>query len=224
MHRMLYRAVQRAAAVICPSDAAACDVTEHLELDPARVTVIAEAAGERFEPVERRLDLPEPYVLYVGSLDDPRKDVALLVRSWQLAVGRRETLVLAGSGRAPEGDRVLSLGFVPEEDLPALYSGASCFVTASRYEGFGLPALEALACNTPVVAYDAGAIPEVAGPGALLAPPGDVAALMDAVGRICDEPELRARLSEEGRRHAATFSWRRAAEQTWDVYDRVAGR
>jgi len=217
-HRLRYRAVKRAAAVICPSRAAAGDVAEHLELDPGRVTVIGEAADERFVPVERRLDLPSPYVVYVGSLDDPRKDVPTLVANWT----RPETLVLAGSGQAPEGDRVLSLGFVPDEDLPALYSGAECLVTASRYEGFGLPALEALACGTPVVAYDAGAIPEVAGPGALLAPAGDSAALMAAVGRMCDEPELRAKLSEAGRRHAAGFSWRAAAEATWEVYESVA--
>ena len=106
--------------------------------------------------------------------------------------------------------------------LPGLLSGASCLVSASRYEGFGLPALEAIACGTPVVAYDAGAVPETAGPGALLAPPGDAAALMRAVGRVCDDRELAERLSGEGRRHAARFSWRRTAELTWDVYERVA--
>ena len=134
--------------------------------------------------------------------------------------------MIAGRGAAPptDGARVVVTGSIPDADLPALYSGAACFVTASRYEGFGLTALEAIACGTPVVAYDAGAVPETAGPGAVLAPAGDGAALMRAAGRICDEPELRARLSEAGLRHAATFSWRRAAEQTWDVYDRVAGR
>ena len=226
-HRTLYRAVKRAEAVICPSEAAASDVSRHLELGPERVTVIPEAADERFAPVAQRLEIEQPYVLYVGSLDDPRKDVATLVEaasSWRLAGGRAETLVLAGRGRAPAAPGVLNLGFVPDADLPALYSGARCLVTATRYEGFGLPALEALACGTPVVAYDAGAIPEVAGPGALLAPAGDSAALMTAVERICDDPELAAKLAAEGRRHAAGYSWRRTAERTWDVYERVSGR
>ena len=138
----------------------------------------------------------------------------------QRAEGRASCSPAGGARRSAPG--VVAAGFVPDEDLPALYSGAECLVTASRYEGFGLPALEALACGTPVVAHDAGAIAEVAGPGALLAPAGDTAALMAAAGRICDEPELRAKLSEAGRRHAAGFSWRAAAEATWEVYESVA--
>jgi glycosyltransferase involved in cell wall biosynthesis len=241
-HRTLYRAVRRATAVICPSRAAARDVAHHLELDPARVTVIPEAAGAHFQPadpreVRARLGLEGPYLLYVGGLvnHDPRKDVEGLIEAvggWQSAGGRAETLVLAGATgpaahelearAAAAGARVVFTGFVPDAELPALISGASCLVTASRYEGFGLPALEAIACGTPVAAYDAGAVPETAGPGALLAPPGDGAALMRAAGRICDEPELAARLSADGRRHAAGFSWTRTAELTWDVYERAA--
>lgn len=242
-HRTLYRAVKRAEAVICPSQAAANDVASHLELDPARVRVIPEAAAPHFAPagageVRRRLGLEGPYLLYVGGLvhHDPRKDVAGLIdafAAWARSEARQETLVLAGSpgpearvleARAGEREaRVLFTGFVSDGELPALISGAECLVTASRYEGFGLPALEAIACGTPVAGYDAGAIPETAGPGALLAPPGDAAALMRAVGRICDEPELAAKLAAEGRRHAAGYSWRRTAERTWDVYEAVSG-
>ena len=242
-HRTLYRAVRRAAAVICGSRAAARDVVRHLELPAERVTVVPDAAGEHFRPedateVRGRLGLEGPYLLYVGGLvaHDPRKDVEGLVDAfaeWQRAEGRAETLVLAGAkgpaareleSRAKRlGARTLFAGFVPETELPALISGASCMVTASRYEGFGLPALEAIACGTPVAAYDAGAIPETAGPGALLAPVGDASALMRAAGRICDEPELSERLSAEGRRHAAGFSWQRTAKLTWDVYEAVAG-
>lgn len=233
-HRIRYRAVRRAAGVVCVSSAARADLLRHLEVDPERVWVVPEAAGERFRPtdpatVRERLGLDGPYLLCVGELHDPRKDVQALIdafAAWAAAEGRAETLVLAGPGDTAalriDGARVKAVGFVPEEELPALYSGASCFVTASRYEGFGLGALEALACDTPVVAYDAGAMPETAGPGALLAPPGDDAALMRAAGRVCDEPELARRLAAEGRRHAGGFSWRRTAELTWDVYERVA--
>jgi glycosyltransferase involved in cell wall biosynthesis len=242
VHRTLYRAARLAAAIVCDSGAARDDVVRHLEVDPARVSVVPLAADERFRPadpeaVRARLGLDGPYLLYVGGLvnPDPRKGLEGLVDAfadWSRAQERPETLVLAGAagpaarglelraGRA--GTRVLLTDFVPDAELPALYSGASCLLTASRYEGFGFSALEAIACGTPVVAYDAGAIPEVAGPGALLAPPGDAAALMRAVGRVCDDRELAERLSGEGRRHAARFSWRRTAELTWDVYESVA--
>jgi glycosyltransferase involved in cell wall biosynthesis len=187
--------------------------------------------------VRARLGLEGPYLLYVGGLaqHDARKDVKGLIDAfaeWSRAEDRPETLVLTGAlgppGRELEegarraGARTAFTGFVPDAELPGLYSGATCLISASRYEGFGLPALEAIACGTPVVAYKAGAIPETAGPGALLAPTGDGAALMHAAGRVCDERELRERLSVEGRRHAGAFSWRRTAELTWDVYEEVA--
>jgi glycosyltransferase involved in cell wall biosynthesis len=234
LHRVAYGAVRRAAAVICASTAARADVVRKLDLDPGRVSVVPDAAAGAFRPadpaaVRERLGLSGPYLLSVGALDDPRKDVQGLVEAfaaWARAEEREETLVLAGPGDASAlrtgGARVKAAGFVPDAELPGLYSGAGCFVTASRYEGFGLGALEALACGTPVAGYDAGAIPETAGPGALLAPPGDAPALMRAVGRICDDHELAQRLREEGRAHAARFSWRRTAELTWDVYEAVS--
>jgi glycosyltransferase involved in cell wall biosynthesis len=238
VHRMLYRAARRAARVVCASRAVREDLLRHLDVEPSRVSVVPEAADGRFRPsdaggLRNRLGLEGPYLLYVGGLvhRDPRKDVEGLIDAfarWSREAERPETLVLAGApGPAADeleararraGARVLFPGFVPDADLPALYSGASCFVTASRYEGFGLPALEAIACGTPVVAYEAGAIPETAGPGALLVPPGESEELMRAAGRVCDDPELAQRLSAEGRRHAGGFSWRRAAELTFDVY------
>ena len=93
----------------------------------------------------------------------------------------------------------------------------------SSYEGFGLPALEALACGTPVAGYDAGALAEVAGPGALLVAEGAMSELLEAIGRLCEDDELRGRLAAAGRDHARTFSWRRAAEGTWDAYERARG-
>ena len=154
--------------------------------------------------------------------------------SWSAAQERPETLVLTGRlgpATAPLRDQartgrasVVFTGFVPDAQLPALYSGARCLVTCSRYEGFGLPSLEALACGTPVAGYRVGAHEEIAGPGALLVDEGNTNALMLGVQLMCDNSEIRGRLSATGRAHAARFSWQRSAELTWDAYERAARR
>lgn len=236
LHKMLYRAARRADLLLAVSEAARRDIVEHLGVDPQRVLCVPEAADEHFAPVEAEPDR-DPYLVWVGGLatHDPRKDLEGLITSfasWQRDSGRDETLVLAGAigpaGRElaelaeRAGARVQFPGFVPDQELPALYSGARCLVTASRYEGFGLPALEAVSCGTPVVAFDAGAVPEVAGAGALTVTDGDLPALMRAAQRVCDDAELRARLRAGGLEHAKRYSWRRTAELTWDAYERVA--
>jgi len=243
MHRMLYRAARGARLLLAVSEAAQRDAIAHLAVDPERVLVVPEAADERFAPSDprlagERLGVKQPYLLWVGGLaaHDPRKNLTGLLDAyagWRRERSRPETLVLAGrvgdEGRelaahaARGGAPVLFAGFVPDEELPSLYSGASCFLTASRYEGFGLPALEAISCGTPVVAFDAGAIPAVAGAGGRFAPDGDHDALMRAVEQVCDDRELRARLSQAGMRHARRFSWARTAELTWKAYERAAG-
>jgi glycosyltransferase involved in cell wall biosynthesis len=242
LHKMLYRAAVRADLLLAISQAARSDIVAHLPVDPGRVQVVPLAADERYAPADPaplrdRLGIGGPYLVWVGGLatHDPRKDLEGLISGfahWQRQEGRQETLMLAG-GIGPAGQelrrqaeatggRIVFPGFVPDEDLPALYSGARCMVTASRYEGFGLPALEAIACGTPVVAYDVGAVPEVAGPGGLYVTDGDLPALMRAAGRVCDDEGLHARLRAEGLGHAARYSWRRSAELTWDAYERVA--
>ena len=236
LHKMLYRAARRADLLLAVSEAARRDIVEHLGVDPARVECVPEAAGEHFTPGDADPG-GEPYLLWVGGLatHDPRKNLEGLITAfatWQRDSGRGETLVLAG-GMGPAGQELAALarstgaridfpGFVPDADLPALYAGARCLVTASRYEGFGLPALEAVSCGTPVVAFDAGAVPEVAGAGALTVTDGDLPALMRAAQRVCDEDELHARLRAGGLEHAKRYSWTRTAELTWDAYERVA--
>ncbi len=236
LHKLLYRAARRADLLLAVSEAARGDIVRHLGVDPARVECVPEAAGEHFVPT-RPEPRDGPYLVWVGGLatHDPRKDLEGLITSfaaWQHDRERAETLVLAGA-MGPAGHELSALarrtgarvefpGFVPDSDLPALYSGARCLVTASRYEGFGLPALEAVSCGTPVVAFDAGAVPEVAGEGALTVPDGDLPALMRAAERVCDDDVLHARLRAGGLEHARAYSWQRTAEATWDAYERVA--
>jgi glycosyltransferase involved in cell wall biosynthesis len=122
--------------------------------------------------------------------------------------------------RARRPDLVDVAGYV--DDLPALYRGADALVVTSRHEGFGLPALEAMACGTPVVAFANTAIPEVVGDGGRLVPDGDVAALVRALAAAVDDQMVRRSLVRRGLARAATFSWRRSAEAHAGVYRAAA--
>lgn len=119
-------------------------------------------------------------------------------------------------------EAVRFLGFVPDADLPALYSGAAAFAFPSLYEGFGLPPLEAMACGAPVAAVAAAAVPEVVEDAGLLVPPGDAQALARALDALRGDPELAARYRALGLKRAAGFSWERTASQTLKVYEEVA--
>jgi len=239
MHRMLYTAAKRARLLLAISEAVRRDAIAQLGVAPERVLTVPLAADRRFRPSDPgparlRFGLEGPFLLYVGGLAtaDPRKNLEGLVDAyaeWRRGQGRTETLVLTGrlgeAARALEaraasaGAPIRFTGFVRDGDLPSLLSAATCLVSASRYEGFGLPSLEAISCGTPVVTFDAGAVPEVVGRGGLLVSDGDGVALMRAVSEVCDNPGLRARLSAEGLEHARRFSWRRTAELTWQAYE-----
>jgi glycosyltransferase involved in cell wall biosynthesis len=147
--------------------------------------------------------------------------------------GRRGWLyeeIFATITRLGLSDRVRLLDFVDDKDLPALYNLAWAFAYPSIYEGFGLPALEALACGTPVVTADNSSLPEVVGdptsgssePAAVLVPTEDVAALAEALGRIVSDAALRARLREAGLARAQQFTWQRAAQQVLECYRQTA--
>ncbi|MGB9880037.1 MAG: glycosyltransferase family 4 protein, partial [Anaerolineae bacterium] len=120
-------------------------------------------------------------------------------------------------------DRVVFTGYVPDEDLPALYSGADLFVFPSLYEGFGLPPLEAMACGTPVVCSKASSLPEVVGDAALMVDPYDVEALAEAMHRVLSDAVLREELRGKGLARAQQFTWEKAARETLAVYEEVLG-
>jgi glycosyltransferase involved in cell wall biosynthesis len=116
---------------------------------------------------------------------------------------------------------VILTGYVPENDLPALYSGSLCFVYPSYFEGFGLPPLEAMKCGTPVVAGNRTSLPEVVGDAGLLIDPFDVEAMAAAIERVISDPGLRAELQIKGLARAKLFDWRATARQTLAVYERA---
>uniref|UniRef100_UPI0025BAF438 glycosyltransferase family 4 protein n=1 Tax=Halovivax sp. TaxID=1935978 RepID=UPI0025BAF438 len=119
-------------------------------------------------------------------------------------------------------ENVRHLGYVPAEDLPALYRTATAFVYPSLYEGFGLPPLEAMACETPVVASEAASIPEVVGDAALLVDPRDADEIASALERVLTDAKLRDELIDAGRARARAFSWRTSARRLADVFEEVA--
>ncbi len=241
--RQVERLIRRSAAVIAISERTRQDLVELLGADPARLRVIYPGRGEALRPVPpyraaevaRRLGIRGRYILYVGALG-PHKNVPTLLRAYQRA--RREgglaaQLVVAGSPRWGEEtlavreslevrDDILLAGPVSTEDLPALYSGADLFVFPSRYEGFGLPVLEAMACGTPVIVSDRGALPEVAGEAGCSVDPDDEAGLAAAMCRIVGEPATRARMAAAGLKQASRFSWGQSAADLLALFREVA--
>ena len=235
--------LRRADRVITISEDARRDVIELCGVAPERVTAILLAADERFcpsapaevEAFRAQHGLPERFVLYQGTLQ-PRKNVETLVRAYALLRNQGSDdhcLVLAGP-RGWQYEPIFELirelglegsvtfpGFVPDDELPLWYSSATVFAFPSRYEGFGLPLLEAMACGTPVVSSNASSLPEVVGDAGLLVDPADVEGLCSALRRLLEDGTLRQALSSAGQARAQTFSWRRTASETVRVYREV---
>jgi glycosyltransferase involved in cell wall biosynthesis len=202
--------------IVTPSEAVRRAVMLRFRLDGEHVTAVPLAASRDFRPIETAAPA-RPYFLFVGTLE-PRKNIARLIEAWrEVRKSQQVDLVLAGRVRcdfpAPEPEEGLRiLGAVPEEDLPALYSGSIAFVYPSLYEGFGLPVLEAMQCGATVITSRDPAIMEVSGGAAVHVDATDVRALAEA---------MRARpvLREESLKRAAQFSWSITAQKTREVYD-----
>jgi glycosyltransferase involved in cell wall biosynthesis len=223
------RAAGVADRVIVPSHCTAADVERVLPQARGRVRVTPEAADDfAAGPVAEGTGsagewVRQPYVLAFGG-GRAHKDVATLLRSWAELAPRWPDLRLILVGTDPQGPaagagpRVLSLGRVGDPELRALYAGAAVFAFPSRYEGFGLPPLEAMAFGAPVVCTDAASLPEVTGAAAVMFPVGDAHALADALSRVLGDAALRDRLSVLGRERAAQFTWARTASLTVVAY------
>ncbi|CAN5687865.1 glycosyltransferase family 1 protein [soil metagenome] len=238
---MLPRSARRARLVITPSEPASRSVVEHLGVPAELVATVphgVEAAPTVDEAVlaevRARYRLGERVVLY-PAIPYPHKDHLTLVRAFaRLAVDRPDlTLVLTGGAGPSEvelvaairatgvGHQVRRTGRVPWTDLDALYALATAVAVPSRFEGFGAPALEAMAAGAPLVAADATALPWVVGDGGLLVPPGDIDAWTAALARVVDDPAEGRRLAAVGRARAATFTWERAGRALEAGYRRV---
>jgi glycosyltransferase involved in cell wall biosynthesis len=229
------RSMRRADAIVAVSASTARDVAELFGVEERRLEVVPEGVSGRFRPlpreqmedVRRRLDLPPRFVLFVGTIE-PRKNLPTLLDAWS-RMRERPPLVVAGTWGwrcedvrerlASDGAQVL--GAVSGDDLPGLYNLATCLAHPAWYEGFGLTPLEAMACGAPVVAADVSSLPEVVGDAGLLVAPADVEGWTAALERVCGDAEVAATLRHRGLRRAAEFTWSRAAQRTWSVFDRV---
>jgi glycosyltransferase involved in cell wall biosynthesis len=242
---MMTAAVRRAARVITVSEFSKREIVRYLSADPGKIEVIHSGIDHFFHPVTdsarirdtlSRYGLEPGYILYTGIFK-PRKNHAGLVRAFREFIhnGGRASLVIAGPMADGErdlrrlarelgvADRVVFAGFVPDADLPALYSAARVYACPSLYEGFGFTVLEAMACGVPVVCSEESSLPEVAGEAALYADARDPAEFAAALQRAFSDCEMRERLIATGFKNCSRFPWANAASATVAVYQRAAG-
>jgi glycosyltransferase involved in cell wall biosynthesis len=236
------RALRQSDQIVTISQASQRDLVAYSGARPERIAVTPLAVEACFKPapaaciaaLRTRLALPEQYVLYIGA-HKPHKNLVRLVKAWaqlKLPQGEHWALVIAGrqDARFPDVQRevralglrtVHFVGHIAEPDLPALYSGAKAYIQPSLWEGFGLPVLEAMACEVPVVCANTDALVEVTGTAAIHFSPQDVGQIATALTRVMCDTELRQQLITRGRHHVQTFSWQETARQTLDVYQAV---
>jgi glycosyltransferase involved in cell wall biosynthesis len=248
--RMLYltkvlpRLMSRLDVGITISQSSKRDILANTSLPPERVPVIPIAMDHTIYNTETQADpavlqkhgLTGPYILYVSRLEHPGKNHQTLIKAFEQLCASGEdgvTLALAGGDflgaeavhrlveNSPVRSRIKMLGFVDTGDLPALFAGAIVFAFPSLYEGFGIPVLEAMACGVPVVASNCSSLPEVGGDAVSFFDPTDANELCAKLAELLTNPQLRKDRSAAGVARAATFSWARTAQQTWDVLRRL---
>jgi alpha-1,3-rhamnosyl/mannosyltransferase len=215
------RAVRRADLVLTLSESARTDIERVLGISRAKIRVTY-LGGPALDPEPSP---KEPYFLFVGGTEK-RKNLATVLEAFRSIEGF-ELRVVGQNKASPVHDArrdqsgVRWLGFISEEELVDLYRHATALVFPSRYEGFGLPVLEAMARRTPVIASNSSSIPEVARDAAILVDPDDVEALRNAMRRVCTEPALRAELTKRGVEVVSGFSWKETASATVSAYEEV---
>ncbi len=241
LNRVVPWSVNRATHILADSAATKEDLMSLWHVPAEKVTVLYSGVNEQFKPLQDNkkimavrqkygLDL-QPYVLAVGTVQ-PRKNYQMLIRAFRpTAMHLPHNLAFVGGKGWLDGGmkseveaqdlkkRVRFTGFVADEDLPALYCGASLLAFPSLYEGFGLPVLEAMACGLPCIISDASSLPEVGGDAAILIPPTNEAMWAEAILDLLTDEKKQAQMVEAGLKQARAFSWIKAARELVQVYD-----
>lgn len=238
-----YRYIRRRANLfLAISEFTKSEMTKILNIPPEKIHVVSCACSDRMARVEdpgqlarlrEKYGLPEEFILFVGNTN-PRKNLERTIRAFDLLKKRTDLphqLVIAG-GQGWKFDRekalkdiryrdaVQFIGFVPDEDMPALYSGASLFLFPTLYEGFGIPVLEAQACGVPVVTSNSSSLPEVVGDGAVLVDPCDAGSICEGMRRILEDPALAGELAEKGYLNVKRFCWESSARHLNEILEK----
>ncbi len=226
--RNFFTAAQRCRALITLSKFSQAELARELHVPPERIAVIPLGVAPPLPP--QRVPSVEAlgaFVLFVGTMER-RKGIDILAQAMAIVQRSRPdlTLVVAGEANAKSVEgiavRMRILGFVDDRTLAALYRACKLFAFPSRYEGFGLPILEAMSYGAPVISSTSSALPEAGGDAALYVPPEDPAALAAAIGRVVTQPDLADELRARGRARAAGMTWEKTARATLDVLKGVA--
>lgn len=235
LDKVVPRSVKRATHIIAVSQATKNDLVELYDTPQEKISVIYEGVDEKFKPTNDASKIKtygvgdKPYILSVSTIQ-PRKNFKRLIQAFAQLPTDFELVIAGGKGwmyddifaeAEKEGvrGRVRFIGFVPDDDLPALYSHAAMFAYPSLYEGFGLPLLEAMACGTPTLASNVSCLPEVAGGAAVTASPYDVDSLAEGLKHTLVN---RDELIQKGFARASQFKWEAAARQLIDLYESLA--
>lgn len=245
LNPLVRKGLKRARVIVCVSRDAMASTALETGIDINRMRVIPHGVSPRFAPIPRamaraqvqeKIGIQDEYILYVGKIMS-RKNIVRMIEAYAqfiTATGAKTQLVLAGKRLYDTSDvdaaiirhglegRVIELGYVEDDILPALYAAASSFIYATLWEGFGLPLLEAMACGTPVISSNLTSIPEIAGGAALLVDPYQVDQIADAMIRLHREPDLRDALIQAGYERSKQFNWANTARLTIESYEAAA--
>lgn len=243
MRKFVPASLKKADRIVTISEYSKQQIVDFYKIDPAKVSIVYPAVDHQeyrqrtsveISKVVKKYKLPTSYLLFVGTLE-PRKNIAGLLDAYAglpAELKQKYGLVLAGGkGWLDEsllakirscqqaGDTILKLGYVPDEDLPVLYSGASLMVYPSSYEGFGMPPLEAMACGVPVITSDNSSLPEVVGQAGLMVKATDTKAMSDSMVKVLNNPKIANAMRQAGLIQSKKFSWQDSAKRMLAVIE-----
>lgn len=212
-------------AIIAVSENTKKETMEFLGIPEEKITVIYEGVSDHFSPkskksvesVKKKFGIKNDYLMAVATFG-ARKNMDILIKSYKEIKDKNIDFVVAGLSSIESNGKIHNIGFVTDEELAALYSGARLFIHPSRYEGFGLPVLEAMSCGTPVLCSDITSLKEIGGSAVLYVNPENTVDMACAINNLLDNDQSRKKLIELGYNRSKFFSWQKAAEETIKVY------